>query len=282
VKHAGEVVEILEAFDLTGSLRDAARLAGCSPMTVARYVRLRELGRLEPGRYARRDQLIDPYLAKVEEWVERSHGRVRADIVHDKLWALGFEGSERTTRSAVAAAIDDPGDAEGDRVRLKGQWMQAPTFLSQQLERWPAGLAVRAGVDLGTGRVTGGAELGERSVIGQQVGLGGHEVGLGDLDGALAAALRGRIGRHAGVDGQAVMAAGGDEDRMLDRDPRDPVDRHRPFVVRRPVRGAAAEPAKRLIDAGDHRRHGSVPGRDDDSEPATRRARRTTGRCLGR
>jgi hypothetical protein len=39
VKHAGEVVEILEAFDLTGSLRAASELAGCSPNTVARYVR---------------------------------------------------------------------------------------------------------------------------------------------------------------------------------------------------------------------------------------------------
>ena len=102
MKHAGAVVEILEAFDLTGSLRDAARLAGCSPMTVARYVCLRETGRLPTGRSARRDQLIDPHLAKVEEWVERSHGRVRADIVHDKLRALGFGGSERTTRRAVA------------------------------------------------------------------------------------------------------------------------------------------------------------------------------------
>ena len=33
VKHAGDVVEILEAFDLTGSLREAARLTGCSPNT---------------------------------------------------------------------------------------------------------------------------------------------------------------------------------------------------------------------------------------------------------
>lgn len=31
VKHAGDVVEILEASDLTGSLREAARLTGCSP-----------------------------------------------------------------------------------------------------------------------------------------------------------------------------------------------------------------------------------------------------------
>jgi len=101
VKSAGEAVGILEAFDLTGSLRDAAELAGCSPNTVARYVRLRARGRPldEP---VRRSQLIDPHPGKVEERVERSHGKVRADVVHDKLRALGFEGSERTTRRAVA------------------------------------------------------------------------------------------------------------------------------------------------------------------------------------
>ena len=101
MKHAGDVVEILEAFDLTGSLREAARLTGCSPNTVARYVRLRERGQVAPDP-VRRDQILDPYLAKLEEWVERSHGRVRADIAHEKLCALGFDGSERTTRRAVA------------------------------------------------------------------------------------------------------------------------------------------------------------------------------------
>jgi hypothetical protein len=70
VKHAGDVVEILEAFDLTGSLREAARLNGCSPMTVARYVRLRERGQVAADP-VRRDQILDPYLAKLEEWVER-------------------------------------------------------------------------------------------------------------------------------------------------------------------------------------------------------------------
>ena len=101
MKHAGDVVEILEAFDLTGSLREAARLTGCSPMTVARYVRLRERGQAAPDP-VRRDQILDPYLAKLEEWVERSRGRVRADVAHEKLLALGFDGSERTTRRAVA------------------------------------------------------------------------------------------------------------------------------------------------------------------------------------
>jgi transposase len=103
VKSAGEAMEILEAFDLTGSLRAASELVGCSPNTVARYVRLRARGRpLEEP--VRRSQVVDPYLAKVEEWVDRSHGKVRADVVHDKLRALGFEGSERTTRRAVAVA----------------------------------------------------------------------------------------------------------------------------------------------------------------------------------
>ena len=36
--------------------------------------------------------------------MERSKGKVRADIVHDKLLAQGFEGSERTTRRAVSKA----------------------------------------------------------------------------------------------------------------------------------------------------------------------------------
>ncbi len=123
MKSAGDVVEILEAFDLTGSLREAARLAGCSPNTVARYLRLRELGRLAAGRSAQRDQVVDPYLAKIEEWVERSHGRVRADVVHDKLRTLGFEGSERTTRRAVAQA--KKAHAAGHR-RVFRPWIPEP------------------------------------------------------------------------------------------------------------------------------------------------------------
>ena len=39
---------------------------------------------------------------KIEEWVEHSHGKIRADVAHDKLVAMGFTGSERTTRRAVA------------------------------------------------------------------------------------------------------------------------------------------------------------------------------------
>lgn len=103
MKSSEEIMEILEAFDLTGGLRAAAALAGCDHKTVAHYVALRDAGRC-PDERPRRPMAIDPLLDKVEEWVERSRGRIRADVVHDKLVAMGFTGSERTTRRAVAAA----------------------------------------------------------------------------------------------------------------------------------------------------------------------------------
>src|SRR5580704_5150872 len=83
VKSDEEIMEILEAFDLTGSYRDAGELAGCSHHTVADHVEARAAGRL--GEAARREQLIDPFLPKLEEWVEASRGKVRADVAHDKL-----------------------------------------------------------------------------------------------------------------------------------------------------------------------------------------------------
>ena len=64
MKSAEEIMEILEAYDLTGSLRDAAELAGCSHHTVAQYVAARERGGLTPGRAQRREMLVDPYLAE--------------------------------------------------------------------------------------------------------------------------------------------------------------------------------------------------------------------------
>ena len=101
MKSVEEIMEILEAYDLTGSFRDAAELAGCSHHTVASLVAARERGELTPGRAERRDMLVDPYREKMEEWVERSRGKVRADVAHEKLIALGYTGSERTTRRAV-------------------------------------------------------------------------------------------------------------------------------------------------------------------------------------
>ncbi len=115
-------MEILEAFDLTGSLRDAAELADCSHHTVARYVAARGVGGLT-DRPAARPQLIDGFLPKVEEWVEHSRGKIRADKAHEKLLGLGYAGSERTTRRAVAQA--KRAFAAG-RVRVHRPWVTEP------------------------------------------------------------------------------------------------------------------------------------------------------------
>jgi hypothetical protein len=103
VKHAEEIMKILEAFDLTRSYRAAGELAGCDHHTVALWVARRDAGELTAAA-ARRPQLIDEFSPKLEEWMEASNGKVRADVAHDKLLALGYAGSERTTRRAVAAA----------------------------------------------------------------------------------------------------------------------------------------------------------------------------------
>lgn len=96
-------MEILEAFDLTRCAHSAARLAGVDEKTVARYVAIREAGG-DPLQRARRPRKIDEFLPKVEELVEASQGRIRADVVHRRLTAMGFAGTDRTTRRSVAQA----------------------------------------------------------------------------------------------------------------------------------------------------------------------------------
>lgn len=101
MKDAVETMKILSAYDLTKSLRGAAELAGCSHHTVDRLVRAREAGRI-PGAGPQRPKATDAWLPKIEEWVEASAGRIRADVVHDKLTTMGYAASQRSTRRAVA------------------------------------------------------------------------------------------------------------------------------------------------------------------------------------
>jgi transposase len=121
VKSAEEIMDMLEAFDLTGSCRDAGELAGVSHHTVARYVSARESG--VGGGGVVRAMLIDEFLPKVEEWIDRSKGKLRADVAHDKLLGLGFTGSERTTRRAVAAVKKS---YRLGRVRVHRPWVTEP------------------------------------------------------------------------------------------------------------------------------------------------------------
>lgn len=97
-------MEILEAYDLVGTLRGAAELANCDHHTVAHYVEEREAGGGEWKRKGRPCPRTEDHDDKIAELVERSEGKVRADKVHERLLAMGYEGSERTTRRAVAKA----------------------------------------------------------------------------------------------------------------------------------------------------------------------------------
>ena len=98
-----EIMEIFEAYDATGVAHSAASLCDADPKTVRRYARARDLGK-PVTKAAARPKLIDEFLEKIEEWVDRSKGKVRADKAHEWLVPMGFAGNERTTRRAVAAA----------------------------------------------------------------------------------------------------------------------------------------------------------------------------------
>lgn len=142
-------MEILEAYDLTGSYRAAAELAGCDHHTVARYVKMRAAGQA-PERRRHRDRAIDAFLPKIEELVVRSHGKIRADVVHRRLTAIGFTGGERTTRRTVAEAkaqfragqrrvyrpwITEPG------LWLQWDWGEGPAIGGRRTSLWCAWLA---------------------------------------------------------------------------------------------------------------------------------------------
>lgn len=99
-KSGREIMEILEAYDLTQTPFSAALLAGCDPKTVSRYAAIRDAGG-NPLARAARPKAIDPYLEKVEELVDRAKGGIRSDVVHRKITAMGFRGAERSTRRAV-------------------------------------------------------------------------------------------------------------------------------------------------------------------------------------
>src|SRR3954462_12176295 len=123
------MMEILEAVDLVGTYRGAAALVGCDHKTVARLVELRDRaggGALVPSPRPR--PAVDPFAEKIAEWVDRSKGSIHADAAHQRLVAMGYLGSERTTRRAVAEAKRRWRAEHGRRTRPwipePGLWMQ--------------------------------------------------------------------------------------------------------------------------------------------------------------
>ncbi|HET6550195.1 MAG TPA: IS21 family transposase [Solirubrobacter sp.] len=129
MRSAEEMMEILEAFDLVGTYRGAAALVGCDHKTVARLVELR--ARAGGGALVvvpRARPAVDPFAGKIAEWVDRSKGSIHADVAHQRLLAMGYLGSERTTRRAVAAAKRSWRAEHGRRTRPwipePGLWLQ--------------------------------------------------------------------------------------------------------------------------------------------------------------
>ena len=128
MKKPEAVMEILEAYDLTGSFRAAAGLVGCDHKTVAYWVRHRDEAGGMPVVERSRPAMEKVFLAKIEELVDRSHGQIRADKAHGKLVAIGYQGSARTTRRWVAEAKRRWRRKHGRRTRPwipePGLWMQ--------------------------------------------------------------------------------------------------------------------------------------------------------------
>jgi hypothetical protein len=72
--------------------------------------------------------LVDPFAEKIDELVDRSRAQIRGDKTHGVLVAMGYEGSERTTRRADAEAKRRWRQRHGRRTRpwipQPGLWMQ--------------------------------------------------------------------------------------------------------------------------------------------------------------
>jgi transposase len=137
VKDGVEIVRILEAFDLMRSFRGAAKVAGCDHHTVRRLVALREAGSLSLEARPARAKAADAFAEHIEGWMEASGGRVRADVCHEKLVALGYGGSARSSRRAVASARRR---YRQGRLRVYRPWLPEPGLWLQF--DWGAGPVV--------------------------------------------------------------------------------------------------------------------------------------------
>lgn len=135
-------MQVLEAYDLTKSFRAAGQLTGVDHHTVARAVAARAVGHELSDDQVVRSRIADAFADKIVEWIDRSNGRVRADVVHDKLRAMGYSGSERTTRRVVATLKTDYNQRNR---RVYKPWITEPGAWLQY--------------DFGTGPVIAGATV---------------------------------------------------------------------------------------------------------------------------
>jgi hypothetical protein len=137
--------------------------------------------------------------------------RLPAQGVGDGVLA-GLEGHHRRVRR------HDPSHAERDGVRGLRDRVQPQLLFGEHVHRSPSGDPVRAAVHQLAERLTRSFQVGERVIGCQQVRLGGHQVGLGELHRRLGAALRGGVRRHTRVHRHRVVAGEPHQLRVADRE----------------------------------------------------------------
>ena len=139
VKSDGELMDILTTYDLTGSFRATAELCGCSHNTVKKAVEDRAAG-LPPA--TRRAKIIDDWNEVLEGWVSESKGKIRGDKAHERLIAMGYVGTDRTTRRALS--------------EIKTQWRLGNTRVHRP---WITEPGLWLQYDFGDGPVVGGRKI---------------------------------------------------------------------------------------------------------------------------
>jgi transposase len=105
-------LDIINAYEETGSLRAAAALCGTTHKTVKRVLERREAGQRPGRRRAPEPGLAEPFTALIAAKVKATDGRITAKRLLPVVRAAGYTGSARTLRRAVAVA-----KAEWRRVR---------------------------------------------------------------------------------------------------------------------------------------------------------------------
>ena len=110
-----DIMEILEAYDATGSAHSAAQLAGIDPKTVRRYVAARD-ARLAVAGSARRPRIIDDHLPRMKSGSTAAKARF-AQTSSTNAWSS----------SASTAPNAPPAGPRRRRRRHGGPGLAAPT-----------------------------------------------------------------------------------------------------------------------------------------------------------
>lgn len=102
MKTARQELDIINAYEETGSLRAAAALCGTTHKTVKRVLERRAAGQRPGRRKATGAGLADPFKDLIFARVKATDGRITAKRLLPVARAAGYHGSARTFRRAVA------------------------------------------------------------------------------------------------------------------------------------------------------------------------------------